>query len=75
MAVHIFGTLLRIRPLVSQHVTDVGRKQKATRPAPVVRGQAYMTSTGSYPNTEIGKKAGLFAKLQPGRARKRINAT
>ena len=25
--------------------------------------------------TEIGKKAGLFAKLQPGRARKRINAT
>ena len=26
-------------------------------------------------STEIGKKAGLFAKLQPGRARKRINAT
>ena len=26
-------------------------------------------------NTEIGKKAGPFAKLQPGRARKRINAT
>ena len=26
-------------------------------------------------NTEIGKKAWLFAKLQPGRARKRINAT
>ena len=25
--------------------------------------------------TEIGKKAGLFAKLQPGRARKIINAT
>ena len=25
--------------------------------------------------TEIGKKVGLFAKLQPGRARKRINAT
>ena len=25
--------------------------------------------------TEIGKKARLFAKLQPGRARKRINAT
>ena len=25
--------------------------------------------------TGIGKKAGLFAKLQPGRARKRINAT
>ena len=25
--------------------------------------------------TEIGKKAWLFAKLQPGRARKRINAT
>ena len=25
--------------------------------------------------TEIGKKALLFAKLQPGRARKRINAT
>ena len=25
--------------------------------------------------TEIGKKTGLFAKLQPGRARKRINAT
>ena len=24
--------------------------------------------------TEIGKKAWLFAKLQPGRARKRINA-
>ena len=27
------------------------------------------------PSTEISKKAGLFAKLQPGRARKRINAT
>ena len=26
-------------------------------------------------NTEIGKKTWLFAKLQPGRARKRINAT
>ena len=26
-------------------------------------------------NTEIGKKAWLFAKLQPGRARKRTNAT
>ena len=26
-------------------------------------------------NTGIGKKAWLFAKLQPGRARKRINAT
>ena len=26
-------------------------------------------------STEIGKKAGLFAKLQPGRARKGINAT
>ena len=26
-------------------------------------------------NTGIGKKAGAFAKLQPGRARKRINAT
>ena len=26
-------------------------------------------------STEVGKKAGLFAKLQPGRARKRINAT
>ena len=26
-------------------------------------------------NTEIGKKVGLFAKLKPGRARKRINAT
>ena len=26
-------------------------------------------------STEIGKKAWLFAKLQPGRARKRINAT
>ena len=26
-------------------------------------------------STDIGKKAGLFAKLQPGRARKRINAT
>ena len=25
--------------------------------------------------TEIGKKVGLFAELQPGRARKRINAT
>ena len=25
--------------------------------------------------TEIGKKAWLFAELQPGRARKRINAT
>ena len=25
--------------------------------------------------TEIGKKAWLFAKLQPGRARKRVNAT
>ena len=25
--------------------------------------------------TEIGKKAWLFAKLQPGRARKRMNAT
>ena len=25
--------------------------------------------------TEIGKKAWLFAKLHPGRARKRINAT
>ena len=25
--------------------------------------------------TEIGEKAGLFAKLQPGRARKRFNAT
>ena len=25
--------------------------------------------------TEIGKKAWLFAKLQPGRAGKRINAT
>ena len=28
-----------------------------------------------YGRTEIGKKAGLFAKLEPGRARKRINAT
>ena len=28
-----------------------------------------------YIYTEIGKKAWLFAKLQPGRARKRINAT
>ena len=27
------------------------------------------------PSTENRKKAGLFAKLQPGRARKRINAT
>ena len=27
------------------------------------------------PGTEIGKKAWLFAKLEPGRARKRINAT
>ena len=27
------------------------------------------------PCTEIGKKAWLFAKLQPGRARKRFNAT
>ena len=26
-------------------------------------------------STEIGKQARLFAKLQPGRARKRINAT
>ena len=26
-------------------------------------------------NFEIGKKAWVFAKLQPGRARKRINAT
>ena len=26
-------------------------------------------------STEIGKKAWLFAKLQPSRARKRINAT
>ena len=26
-------------------------------------------------HTEIGKKAWLFAKLQPGTARKRINAT
>ena len=26
-------------------------------------------------STEIGKKAWLFAKLQPGRARKKINAT
>ena len=38
--------------------------------------------TGSYTGnedrlrcTEIGKKAWLFAKLQQGRARKRINAT
>ena len=29
----------------------------------------------SLESTEIGKKAWLFAKLQPGRARKRINAT
>ena len=28
-----------------------------------------------FTSTEIGKKARLFAKLQPGRARKRINAT
>ena len=27
------------------------------------------------PFTEMGRKAWLFAKLQPGRARKRINAT
>ena len=26
-------------------------------------------------STEIGQKVWLFAKLQPGRARKRINAT
>ena len=30
---------------------------------------------GSFLTTEIGKKAWLFAKLQPGRARKKINAT
>ena len=30
---------------------------------------------GMFNNTEIGKKAWLFAKLQPGKARKRINAT
>ena len=28
-----------------------------------------------YENTEIGQKAGRFAKLQPGGARMRINAT
>ena len=28
-----------------------------------------------FTSTEIGKKARLFAKLQPGRARKRINLT
>ena len=35
----------------------------------------YKYSYYSSPTTEIGKKAGLCAKLQPGRARKRINAT
>ena len=33
------------------------------------------TLTRELNSTEIGKKAGLLAKLQPGRARKRINAT
>ena len=32
-------------------------------------------SQALHSSTEIGKKAWLFAKLQPGRARKRINAT
>ena len=32
-------------------------------------------STVESENTEIGKKAWLFAKLQPGTARKKINAT
>ena len=35
----------------------------------------YIWSTVESKNTEIGKKAWLFAKLQPGRARKKINAT
>ena len=34
----------------------------------------YIIHLSSY-CTEIGKKAGVFVKLQPGRARKRINAT
>ena len=34
-----------------------------------------MNDERSYITTEIGKKALLFAKLQPGRARKRINVT
>ena len=37
------------------------------------KAQAF--SVNLTPSTEIGKKAWLFAKLQPGRARKRINAT
>ena len=44
----------------------------------VVKEQSDIVRSLSIPHeerTEIGKKVGLFAKLQPGRARKRINAT
>ena len=37
--------------------------------------QATAATNLTKPCTEIGKKAWLFAKLQPGRARKIINAT
>ena len=46
-----------------------------TTPAELRRIRGVATLLRFVLHTEIGKKAGLFAKLQPGRARKRINAT
>ena len=41
----------------------------------VAKGKVFFVEAVLQRYTEIGKKAWLFAKLQPGRARKRINAT
>ena len=50
--------------LLSYSQAEPGRE--LTQPSPRLLAE---------PCTEIGKKAWLFAKLQPGRARKRIDAT
>ena len=57
---------------------DVGDPHHQHGPPQVVvevNALGHLTMGGEHAFTEIGKKAGLFAKLQPGRARKKINAT
>ena len=57
------------------------RASNTSSPSPLMMAspQQFLSATHFHSprqsSTEIGKKAWLFAKLQPGRARKRINAT
>ena len=72
---HGFGEIpfiklgVRLRGICTLTFSSNKRRYQATR------SSTFKLANTCRINTKIGQKAWLFAKLEPGRARKRINAT